>query len=143
MAWLFDTDAISELLRKRPAPAYLVWILRVPREEQFTSAVVIGELYEGALRSPHPDRHLSRIRERVLPAVTVLPYDSAVAEAFGRIQARLAAAGRPIADADAMIAATALHHGLRLVTGNLRHYERIEGLRIERALVDARGAGRG
>ena len=51
MAFLFDTDAISELLRPRPAMAYIKWLMKVPHEEQFTSAVVIGELYKGAYRS--------------------------------------------------------------------------------------------
>ena len=56
MAFLFDTDAISELLRPRPVTAYVKWIMRVAREEQFTSAVVIGELYKGAYRSHDRDR---------------------------------------------------------------------------------------
>ena len=55
MAFLFDTDAISELLRPRPAMAYLKWLMKVSREEQFTSAVVIGELYKGAYRSQDRD----------------------------------------------------------------------------------------
>ena len=58
MAFLFDTDAISELLRPRPATAYVKWIMKVAREEQFTSAVVIGELYKGAYRSHDSERHL-------------------------------------------------------------------------------------
>ena len=73
MAFLFDTDAISELLRPRPAIAYVKWIMKVAREEQFTSAVVIGELYKGAYRSQHRERHLANMEQRVLPAVSVLP----------------------------------------------------------------------
>ena len=72
MAFLFDTDAISELLRPRPAMAYINWLMKVSREEQFTSAVVIGELYKGAYRSQARERHLTNIEQRVLPAVTVL-----------------------------------------------------------------------
>lgn len=52
MAFLFDTDAISELLRPNPATQYIQWLLGVQREDQFTSAVVIGELYKGAFRFP-------------------------------------------------------------------------------------------
>ena len=89
MAFLFDTDAISELLRPRPAAAFVKWILEVPREEQFTSAVVMGELYKGAYRSGDRERHLSNIEHRVLPAVTVLPYDISTAKVFGRIRAHL------------------------------------------------------
>ena len=89
MAFLFDTDAISELLRPRPAKAYVDWLMRISREEQFTSAVVIGELYKGAYRSQARDRHLSNIEQRILPAVTVLPYDTGTAKIFGKIRAHL------------------------------------------------------
>lgn len=91
MAFLFDTDAISEVLRRRPLPGYVRWLSGVPRAEQFTSAVVVGELY-------------------------------------GALQAQLEAAGRVLADADLQIAATAVHHDLELVTGNLRHFRQINGL---------------
>lgn len=140
MAYLFDTDAISELLRRRPAAAYLTWLGSIPRAEQFTSAVVLGELFEGAFRSDGAARHLERIVGSVLPAVTVLPYDAAVAPTFGRIRADLGRGGRALADADAIIAATAVHHDLSLVTGNVRHFSRVPGLKIERALADARDA---
>ena len=42
MAYLFDTDAISEVLRKRPLAEYLEWLGTVPREDQHTSAICIG-----------------------------------------------------------------------------------------------------
>jgi predicted nucleic acid-binding protein len=138
MPWLFDTDAISELLRKRPARRYLEWLAGIPRSEQFTSAVVIGELFRGAYRSADSARHLENIESRVLPAVTVLPFDSAVARKYGEVSAALLSKGRPLADADLAIAATALYHGLDLVTGNLRHYGRIPGLRIEPVLSETR-----
>ena len=138
MAYLFDTDAISELLRPKPAPAYVRWIRSIPREDQFTSAVTIGELYQGAFRSSNRDRHLENIDSKVLPAVTVLPFDVAVAKTYGEIRADLEAAGTPLADADLQIAATALYHGLELVTGNLRHFSRVPGLLINPTLYDAK-----
>lgn len=138
MAYLFDTNAISEVLRKRPAPAYLEWLEAIPREDQFTSAVVIGELFKGAFRSPDRLRHLENIESRVLPALTVLPYETATARIYGEIQANLTSSGQPLEDADLQIAATAIQHDLELVTGNLRHFERIRGLRTHRALADAR-----
>ena len=138
MAYLFDTDAISELLKPRPAAAYVRWLAGIPREEQFTSAVVVGELYQGAFRSPAAARHLANIEKRVLPAVTVLSYDAIAARVYGEIRARLEDTGRPLADADLQIAATALLHNLELVTGNLKHFSRVPGLRISSALAKAR-----
>ena len=138
MAYLFDTDAISELLRPQPAPAYVEWLRDIPRGDQFTSAVVVGEFYRGALRSPSRERHLINIRQRVLPAVTVLPYDVAVAEVYGLISAQLEESGQALADADLQIAATAVYHNLELVTGNLRHFARISQLRCNPLLTKSR-----
>jgi len=138
MAFLFDSDALSEALRKRPLPAYLLWLSEIPRNQQFSSAVVIGELYKGAFRSTRPEWHLENIEARVLPAVTVLPFDTGVARIYGEIEAYLSRRGLTVEDADLRIAATALHHGFELVTGNLRHFERIPGVKLHRALADAR-----
>lgn len=131
MAYLFDTDAISEVLRRRPAPSYLRWLASVPREEQFASAVSLAELYKGAYRSQALERHLHNIQQHVLPAVTVLPFDAAVAQVFGEISAHLEQSGQRLADADLQIAATALHHSLTLVTGNTRQFERVPGLMLK------------
>ncbi len=141
MPFLFDIDAISELLRPRPLPTYLAWLRTVPREDQFASAVTIGELFKGAFRSQAKERHLKNIEERILPAVTVLPYDVATARVFGEIRAQLEASGTVLANADLQIAATAIHHHLELVTGNIRHFERIPRLQLNRILADARHAG--
>lgn len=138
MPYLFDTDAISELLRPRPLSAYVAWLKAIPREDQYTSSVTIGELFKGAYRSRAKEHHLTNIEERVLPAVTVLPYDIATARVFGRIRAQLEEVGQILPDADLQIAATALYHNLELVTGNLRHFERIPGVRICRILEESR-----
>lgn len=140
MSFLFDTDAISELLRPRPAMAYINWIMKISREEQFTSAVVIGELYKGAYRSQAQERHLTNIEQRVLPAVIVLPYDTGTAKIFGKIRAHLEEAGTILPDADLQIAATALSYDLELVTGNLRHFSRIFGLKLNTILADSRNS---
>ena len=141
MAYLFDTDAISELLRPRPLPAYLAWLSTVAREDQFTSAVVIGELYKGAYRAQARERHLTNIERRILPAVTTLPYDVASARVFGQTRAHLEDEGTILPDADVQIAATAIYHGLELVTGNLRYFSWIPLLKINPILADARSEG--
>lgn len=138
MAYLFDTDAISEVLKPRPAAGYVRWLAAIPREEQFTSAVVVGELYKGAFRSSAVTRHLENVEKRVLPALTVLSYDVSAARVYGQVRARLESAGRPLADADLQIAATAILHDLELVTGNVKHFKRVPGLRISLVLADAR-----
>lgn len=138
MAYLFDTDAISELFKPRPLPSYVKWLRSVPRAEQSTSAIVVAELFVGAFRSSAKARHLENIRKRVLPSLTVFPFDEAVAETYGSVRAELERRGQKLAEADLQIAATALVHGCALVTGNVRHFARVPGLVIESALADAR-----
>ncbi len=96
------------------------------------------QVYKGAYRSQAKLRHLTNIENRVLPSVTVLPYDVATAKVFGKIRAQLEESGNILADADLQIAATAIYHDLELVTGNLRHFSRISGLRVNPILADAR-----
>lgn len=57
--------------------------------------------------------------------IGLLPYDVAVARVYGEIEAMLAGRGQRLADADLQIAATAIYHGLELVTGNVRHFQRV------------------
>ena len=140
MAYLFDTDAVSEVIRSQPNPHYVEWLRTIPRDEQFTSAVVVGELYQGAFRSMNRERHLANIEQRVLPAVTVLSYHVAAARVFGEIRARLEESGNMLPDADLQIAATALCHDLELVTGNVRHFKRIAELKINPILDRSRRA---
>ena len=140
MGYLFDTDAISELMRRRPSPVYVAWLTAIPREDQFTSAVTLGELYYGAFSSAPDLRRFEDIEARIVPSLNVLPVDLPVARLFGRIRAELRSAGTPLEDADLHIAATALHHGLELVTGNLRHFRRVPGLVLNPVLHDARTA---
>lgn len=140
MAYLFDTDAVSEVLRSQPNPHYVEWLRTIPRDEQFTSAVVVGELYQGAFRSMNRERHLAHIEQRVFPAVTVLHYHVAAARVYGEIRARLEESGNILPDADLQIAATALYHDLELVTGNVRHFKRISELKINPILDRSRRA---
>ena len=138
MAYPFDTDALSEVLKKKPAAAYVRWLQGVPRQEQYTSTVVMGELYKGAFRSSDVERHLANIEKRILPSVTVVPYDLAAARVYGEVRAELEQAGRLLADADLQIAATALRHDLDLVTGNVRHFAWVPELRICDSLASSR-----
>lgn len=140
MAWIFDTDAVSEVLRAKPAELYLAWLRTIAVDEQFTTAITVGELYWGACRSQARDRHLRNIEQLVLPALRVLPFDGTAAKKFGELKALLEDQGTPLADADLQIAAISIAGDHELVTGNLRHFTRVPGLRINTALAAARPA---
>jgi tRNA(fMet)-specific endonuclease VapC len=92
------------------------------------SVISVAELYEGVFRSPNPD-----LAERVLKdffgEVSVLGVGEEVGRIFGRERVRLRQSGRLISDFDLLIAATALHHNLTLLSAD-RDFERVENLRI-------------
>lgn len=138
MGYLFDTDAVSEVLKPKPSERYLTWLSGISVELQFTSAITVGELFWGAHRSKARDRHLESIRRRVLPAIQVLAFDARAAERFGALKAELEAAGTPLDDADLQIASIAMTYDHELVTGNVRHFLRVPGLRLNTALAATR-----
>ncbi len=65
----------------------------------------------------------------------MVPFDEAAARRYGALRAYLERQGTPLADADLRIAAIALVRGLVMVTGNVRHFQRVPGLVVENWLV--------
>jgi tRNA(fMet)-specific endonuclease VapC len=124
---ILDTDTCVEILRGNEAVIF--------RRESIadivsTTWINAAELLYGAAKSRSPD--LSRIRVLdFLGTLPVIDMNALAADHFGQTKARLENEGRRLADADLFIAATALAHKAVLVTGNLRHYERIANLPIE------------
>ncbi len=138
MTYLFDTDALSESLRKRPAKDYIQWLRTITRENQYTSTIVVAELYKGAYRSDKASQLITKIQQIILPQVTILSFDLKTAEIYGRISAELEKKGQSLAHPDLQIAATALQHRLELVTRNLKHFGRVPGLHINPVLFKAK-----
>lgn len=140
VAYLFDTDVISEFWKPRPAPGYLRWAATVGRGEQVTSALVVAELYKGAFRSARSAKLLNAIENHVKPRFTILKFGVQAAREYARVRAQMEAVEVVVAELDLLIAATALHHDLAVVTGNVSHFGKVPGLRRERALAEARMA---
>ena len=128
--YLFDTDALSQPLKKRPSPFFEHWINEIPFELQFTSSISAAEMIYGARRLPD-SRRLRGMVEELLSEVRILPFDVEAAEVYGELRAKLEKAGTPVATHDLMIASIALSANLVLVTGNTRHFKRIPDLRVE------------
>ena len=107
-------------------------IASVPPEDQLTSSITLGELLYGAYRlGPRAGALLERMENALLPNLAVLPFDAPSARHYGEIRAELERSGTPIGDADLRIAAIALARGLTVVTGNVRHFERVPGVSVE------------
>jgi len=94
------------------------------------SSVTYSEILYGLYRRPEAIK-LHRLVSNFLDVTAVMPWDNHAAEAHARIRASLAKAGTPIGNADEMIAGHALSLNAVLVTDNLQHFQRVEGLDIE------------
>lgn len=133
--YLFDTDIITNIFKKHPAPGLLARLADIPRNQQHISTVTIAEIVYGACKSDRPAHHLRNLQEILLPAVNILGFDSKAAFVCGRVRAELEKIGTPLALADLEIAAIALANQLVLVTGNTRHFARIPNLIVENWLA--------
>ncbi len=124
---LLDTDTCVEILRGNPV------VLRRRAENRLSEAAVsfmtAAELFYGAERSAFPEGNV-RLVESFLLATPIIQSETAILRRFGRIKAVLKRDGELIPDADIFIAATALEKADVLVTGNGRHFGRIDGLKV-------------
>lgn len=129
--FLFDTDTLSQVLKRTPSATLLARLATVPPEQQFTTAITVGEMVYGAHRSPRREQLLRQLEERVWPTVHILSFDRAAAQTYGQLRAELEKAGTPLSEPDMRIAAIALTHDFTVVTGNVRHFGRVPGLQME------------
>ena len=128
MLYLLDTDTLVFYLRGRFEVRQKA--LSVPANDLCTSAMCIGELYYGAAKSQKQVERKAEV-DRLRAALTSIPLQGAVMERFGQLKASLEAQSQRLADADLLIASTALEYNLTLVTGNLKHFQRVQGLKME------------
>jgi predicted nucleic acid-binding protein len=124
MNMLVDTNVLSETVRARPNPGVLRWLAGHPSFA--ISAITLEELSFGIERVAGKRRALlyewlERLRGEPPPAL--VPVDAEIAMAAGRLRARRERKGRPVAQADMLIAASALTQGLTLVTRNVIDFE--------------------
>lgn len=94
------------------------------------SSLVVAELDYGAKASQRAKENLEKLY-RFLDVVQVVPFDIECAKICGSIKSKLRNIGKPTGEVDVLIAATAMAHKATLVTANKKHFENIEGLKIE------------
>ncbi len=121
--FLIDTMVLSELRRRQRDPGVVGWIAQQRQDDCFLSVVSIGEIERGIARRRAADPafagELATWLDRLLRlhGERLLVVDLAIARRWGQLSAAL---GHD--SADLLIAATALEHGLTVVTRNLRHF---------------------
>lgn len=129
MRYLLDTNVLSESMRTRPELKVLNWLSDRPSHQCFVSVLTLGEIRNGA--TAHADaarrKKLTDWLENTLTPWfdgRTIDIDTEVADRWGRLRAE---AGRPLAIVDSLLAASALTHGLTLVSRDTG-FETIPGL---------------
>jgi predicted nucleic acid-binding protein len=125
MSYLLDTNILSETVRRNPNKSVITWLDQLPGEVLYVSVLTLGEIRKG-IETLADGKRREKLRlwlEHELPewfVGRVLPVDLAVADRWGRLLAEIT---RPVPTTDSLLAATALHHELRLVTRNSGDFE--------------------
>ncbi|MBQ3753967.1 MAG: PIN domain-containing protein [Prevotella sp.] len=102
---------------------------RIGTKNCYISEITVAELYFGLAKAEDKKRKLDDIRE-VQRLFRVIPAYASFKE-YGEIRYSLEHTGQRVDQFDLLIGATALHHDLTLVTSNLKHFERMQGVKIE------------
>jgi len=133
MSFLLDTNAVSEWVKPRPNPGLIAWMEAADEDRIFISVVSLAELRYGVERMA-AGRRRSRLEQWLRDELPlrfesrILPVDTEVAEAWGKIVSRSEAAGRPIGAMDAFLAATAETHQMTLVTHNVSDFRLLKAV---------------
>ena len=133
--FIFDTDIYTNVIRKLPSEKLLNRLRKIPRRDQFTTTITIAEVYYGVIKASNSKRLLELFESVLLPRATILTFDFSAAKKYGEIRSLLEKEGTPLAHADLQIASIALTMGMTLITGNLKHFQRVPQLAVENWLV--------
>ncbi|MFY9680926.1 MAG: type II toxin-antitoxin system VapC family toxin [Candidatus Sulfotelmatobacter sp.] len=121
--FLLDTNCISELIRSNPEPRVMDWMRAADESLLYLSVLTLGEIRKGAAILPQSKRR-TRLESwlqfdlQVRFSGRILAIDNAVADRWGWLTAEAKRKGKPLAAIDGLLAATALQHGLTVVSRN-------------------------
>lgn len=123
--FLLDINVVSELIKPNPEPRVVSWMHATDESLLYLSVLTIGEIRKGI--NSLPRGHRRALLESWVGndlalrfAQRILPIDFEIAERWGLLSARAKAAGVLLPVIDGLIAATAMHHNLTLVTCNTK-----------------------
>jgi toxin FitB len=125
--FLLDTNCISELVRPTPEPRVEAWMDTADETMLYLSVLTLGEIRKGAARLAHGKRrtHLETWLNVELHgrfSGRILPIDAAIADRWGLLAAEAKRHGKALSMIDGLLAATALHHNLTVVSRNANDF---------------------
>ncbi len=124
---LLDTDICIEILRKNEK---VITSRGKYNDDIGISFITVGELFYGAERSSKPEKNMKLIEEFLI-TINILHSDIAIMIKFGELKAYLKNNSTLLPDADLLIAASTFIKAEKLITGNVKHFERIPNLSTE------------
>ncbi len=124
MTYLVDANVLSEATRPQPNAAVVEWLSR-HEADLVVSPIVLGEIEYGIRLIPEGRKRDDLLRWFAdgVRLVQVIPVDAGTASAWSGLLARLKASGRSMPVKDSLIAASALQHGLTVVTRNIADFQ--------------------
>ena len=125
---ILDTTFLVDILRGEETVGDLVEEVD-ESGPPFVTTVTVMELYEGIYLADSTERERDVVRD-VLDGLEEIPFNRQCAKLAGQLNAELVTSGQPIDETDVMIAAAALVHDLPVVTRNVDHFDRIEGIEV-------------
>ena len=121
--YLLDTNVVSELRKSRPHGGVVAWLQSLEDAQVFVSAVTLGEIQAGIEltreQDPQKAQEIEAWLALVASAYNVLPMDAAAFTAWAKLMHRKS----DTLYEDAMIAATAQVHGLKIATRNVADFQ--------------------
>ena len=125
--FLLDTNCISELVRPKPEPRVVDWMKAADEALLYLSVLTVGEIRKGVAGLPQGKRrtHLETwlaLELQTRFAGRIVPIDAAIADRWGVIAAEAQRRGKPLSVIDGLLAATALHRNLTVVSRNARDF---------------------
>jgi len=119
--YLLDTNCISELVRAKPEPRVMAWIEAAEESLLYLSVLTLGEIRKGLAGLPQGKRRTNletwlEIEVRARFAGRILPIDDSVADRWGLVAGSAKKEGKALSTIDGLLAATALHHNLTVVS---------------------------
>src|ERR1700724_1724943 len=125
--FLVDTNCISEVVRVKPEPRVLAWIDAADESLLYLSVLTLGEIRKGLAALPQSRRRSSletwlEVELQARFSGRILPIDVAVADRWGVLAANAKASGKSLSTIDGLLAATAIHHNLTIVSRNVSDF---------------------
>jgi predicted nucleic acid-binding protein len=121
--YLLDTNCVSEAVRAQPEPRVMSWLETVDEALLYLSVLTLGEIQKGVASLPQSRRRTSleswlnsELQARF--ASRILPVDLGIADRWGLLAATAKNKGRALSTIDGLLAATAIHHSLTIVSRN-------------------------